>query len=145
MDKKILDFGTDILRSERFQAAKQVKHHNKHNVADHSIRVAECALRMGDALHKSGIDVKDSDLVRGALLHDIGMTEEKVHDSRSIVKCYTHPRMSAKIAKQEYGADKKQQKMIRRHMWPACIMPPLSLAGWIIIAADKFCSIKELI
>ena len=144
MDKKILEFGTDILRSERFQTAKQVKHHKKHTVADHSIRVAECALRMGDALKKKGIKVEDSDLVRGALLHDIGMTEEKVHESVSFVKCFTHPRMGARIAEREYGANKVQRNSIRRHMWPACIIPPLFAAGWIILAADKYCSVKEL-
>lgn len=144
MDKKIMEFGTDILRSERFQTAMHVTHHKKHTVADHSIRVAECALKMGGALKKKGIEVEDSDLVRGALLHDIGMTDRKVHESRSFIKCFTHPRMGERIAESEYGANKVQKNSIRRHMWPACIIPPLTAAGWIILVADKYCSMKEL-
>ena len=145
MNKAVKAYGADILGSDRFLKAYRVKHHLKHNVAEHSLRVAESGYRMARWLNEHGIDVSCEDVVRGGLLHDIGMTERGVHESASYKKAFLHPQSSGDIAGAEYCANDVQLDAIRRHMWPICVIPPKHLAGWVIVAADKYSSVKEFL
>ena len=80
----------DILTSERFKRAEHIAHHNT-SVAEHSLKTADAAWRISSWLNKHGCKVNRRDAVRASLLHDIGMTEEAVHESASWKKAYTHP------------------------------------------------------
>ena len=91
--------GKDILDSDRFGRAQQICHHKKENVAQHSLRVASQGYRMAKWLDRHGIDVNTEDVVRGGLLHDIGLTEEAVSSSPSYRKAYRHPREGEAIAR----------------------------------------------
>ena len=137
--------GADIISSERFRKAEKICHHKRENVADHSLRVAKRGYRMAVWLEKRGVSVDPQDVVRGSLLHDIGMTEDAVFDSVSFKKAYRHPRKGAAIAVEEFHANQVQTDAVRRHMWPICIIPPLHTAGWIVVAADKYCSVREVL
>ena len=143
-DSRIMKDGGDILDSERFRKAKTIPHHNT-NVAEHSLNTSEAALRICVWLKRRGIRVDQGEVIRACLLHDIGMTEEVVHHSVSWKKAYSHPRTGAQIARREYGVKKEQEEAIRRHMWPVCVIPPKNRIGWIVIAADKYSSIKEML
>ena len=145
MNQCIEKYGADILSSRRFSRAYLIPHHKQHCVAQHSLRVADRACRISDWLIRRGVQVSREDVVRASLLHDIGMTEEKVYASHSWEKAYSHPRLSAEIAKTEFHANEVQQEAIRHHMLPVCIIPPAHLTGWILLAADKICSIREVI
>ena len=139
----IFSEGADILNSERFKKAESVQHHKKYHVRGHSLRTAGSALRICDWLNHHGVKVDRRDVIRAGLLHDIGMTEDQVHDSASYRKAYSHPKEGARIAAEEYGANEIQQNAIQRHMWPVCVIPPKHVAGWVVILADKTSSHKE--
>lgn len=142
----VFAMGEDIVSSERFAKARLVVHHNKsHNIAAHSVNCAVCALRVARWLARHGVSVNERDAVRAALLHDIGMTEDEVFHSPSPVKARTHPREGERIAREEYGANDVQLDAIRHHMWPLCLVPPKSVEGWVVVAADKHCSTQEAI
>ena len=134
--------GGDILESERFLQSMEIIHHKGTNVACHSLDVAEYALYLYAAGRYPDTDVRD--VVRACLLHDIGMTDRKVHGSVSFLKAYSHPRKSAEIAREEYGANQIQIDAILHHMWPICIVPPSSGAGWLLLKADKHCARKDI-
>ena len=141
MDPVIRQEAGDILESERFKRCRGIIHHKGTNVARHSLEVAEYALR----LYKKGNypDTNVRDVVRAGLLHDIGMSDSKVHDSVSFLKAYTHPRRSAQIAVEEYGANEVQTDAILHHMWPICVIPPSHRAGWLVLQADKHCAGRD--
>ena len=140
----VLSMGEDIVSSERFAKARLVIHHNKsHNIAAHSVNCAVCALRIARWLARHGVSVNERDAVRAALLHDIGMTEDEVFHSPSPVKARTHPREGERIAREEFGANDVQLDAIRHHMWPLCLVPPQSVEAWVVMAADKRCSMRE--
>ncbi len=137
--------GGDIVTSERFTRAKKVPHHSKSgNIALHSMETAGYALLIADWLEEHGLPVSHTTVVRAALLHDIGMTEPSVFYSPSHKKAFSHPRMSARIAKEEFGADESQVEAIRHHMFPVCSTPPRSPEGWVVSLADKCCSLNEV-
>lgn len=143
LKKEILRIGGDIVGSDRFQKAWKIDHHVRYNVAMHSLEAACYALRIARWLSRHGIKVREDDAVRAALLHDIGMTEDRVSRSPSYIKAYTHPRAGYRIARDEFHANKVQLEAIRRHMWPICVVPPVHLTGWIVLMADKASASRE--
>lgn len=142
----VIDFGEDIVVSERFSMALDVHHHSRNDsIAVHSLETAGYALLLTRWLNQHGASVSESDAVRASLLHDIGMTEEKVFLSPSYKKASSHPREGARIAKDEFGANETQVDAILYHMWPFCsLVAPRSTVGFVVTVADKLCSLNEL-
>ncbi len=144
MNTIISEYGSDIMSSERFLHAYDITHHYKSCVAEHSLHVADQACRITGWLNSHGFHVSYEDVVRGSLLHDIGMTDTNVSECYPWVKVYVHPRHSSAIAENEFRENPVVQNTVRWHMWPICLIPPRHIPGWIVIAADKICSFKEI-
>ncbi len=143
--KDVMLMGEDIVSSERFDKARLLRHHTEEgNVASHSISTAEYALRMSRWLNRYGIKVNEVDAVRASLLHDLGMTEDEIFESKSSHKAYLHPEESTRIAFKEYDANVRQLDAVLHHMWPVAGKAPHSSEGWILVAADKVTSINEV-
>lgn len=58
--------GGDILQSGNFKSTNSFIQHGSVSVHSHSIRVAECSLKLEKFLEKLGIHCHERDLVRGA-------------------------------------------------------------------------------
>lgn len=143
--RRVSETGEDIITSNRFAKARTVPHHGRYlNTADHSIEVAEWALRISEWLDRHGMEVDGEETVKAALLHDIGMTEDAVFLSPSRVKARTHPKEGARIAREEFSADDVQIDAILRHMWPIGFVPPRHVTGWVVVAADKCASMNDV-
>ena len=142
--QKVNQLGEEVLNSERFLSAWDIPHHGNVSVAMHSMHVAKESCRIAAWLRRHGVKISDEDAVRSSLLHDIGMTERRVFSSPSWKKAYTHPDRGSEIAEKEYHANEIQKDAIQRHMWPICVIPPSHVAGWVVLAADKISSMKEL-
>lgn len=137
--------GNDILSSDRFAKARGVPHHNAHgNIALHCMETAAYALGMARWLNSRGANIDERDVVRASLLHDIGMTEDEVFESPSKIKAKTHPLEGARIAKEEFGANEVQLDAILHHMWPIGLVGPRDATGWVVMLADKYCSMHEV-
>ena len=143
--KELKRIGGDIISSGRFAKAESVPHHSKTgNIALHSLETAGYALAIARWLGRHGVTVSEVDVVRASLLHDIGMTEDDVFLSPSHKKARSHPREGARIAREEFGASELQAEAILSHMWPVWrAMPPRTMEGWVVSAADKCCSMHE--
>ena len=140
---EVLRLGGDIIDSDRFAKARRVPHHYGRSIADHSIEAAEHAVRLVEWLKGQGVDISEEDAVRASLLHDIGMTVDEVFLSPSHRKAYSHPKEGARIAREEFGANDIQVDAILYHMWPIGFIPPHNPEGWVVVAADKSCSMNE--
>lgn len=137
--------GKDILHSPHFSKMYLTPHHGKVSVARHSLHVAEDGYRIAMWLKAHGIPADPREVVRACLLHDIGMSEDKVYESPSWKKAYTHPKEGWRIAMEEFGATPGIEDAITHHMWPICAVPPRHLTGWIVLAADKLSSMREVL
>ena len=142
---EVFKYGEDIIHSESFEKAKHVPHHIHYTVAIHSVEAAVYALLITRWLkkHHTALKVDEREVVRAALLHDIGMTLDEIHDSPSYRKAFSHPKEGHRIARDVYHLNKIQLEAIRRHMWPIGIIPPRHLMGWIIVMADNMSSFNE--
>ncbi len=145
--QKLIHHGEDILRSEGFRRSDKHMQHGDVSVMKHSISVAKTALKLS---RKLGVRVSEKDLVRGALLHDyfgydwhgkkVGLKEilqfYKMHG-------FTHPSTALHNAERDFKLTDRQRDIIKKHMWPLTVKPPMCKEAWIVTLADKYVSLLE--
>lgn len=136
----ILKHGSDILSDETFLTQKEYLQHGTVSVYDHVIYVADKSLSYAKKLH---LKVDEEALVRGALLHDYYLYDWHIHGAFYRGHIVKHPGEAAERAKQDFKINKREENMIRRHMFPLTIMPPRYREGWLISWADKTSAVSE--
>ena len=144
---KIRYYGQDILQDVGFLNSKNSIQHGTVSVMEHSIAVAQCALEISEKLPFS---VREKELVRGALLHDYFLYDwhDKEVTWRNIVRFYemhgfTHPSTALTNAKKQFKLTKREEDIIKKHMWPLTVKPPVCREAWVVTMADKYCSLLE--
>lgn len=144
---KIKNYGEDILSNEAFKNSKNSIQHGTVSVKEHSIAVAQCALAISEKLP---ISFRERELVRGALLHDYFLYDWHDKEVRlsNILRFYemhgfTHPTIALTNAKKEFRLTKREEDIIKKHMWPLTVKPPICREAWVVTMADKYCSLLE--
>lgn len=56
---------------------------------------------------------------------------------------FFHPGIALDNALKEYNLNSRQADIIKKHMWPLTIVPPMCREAWIVTMADKYCSLLE--
>ena len=130
-----------LLAEGRLSETKQFIQHSDMTVFQHCAHVAyiSCVLCV-----KLGLDVSWEDLIRASLLHDYFLYdwhELKAFDFRH---AFGHPTMAMHNALADYKLTDKEKQIIQRHMWPLTIVPPTCREGWIVVLADKLCTLLEV-
>lgn len=140
--RQIREAGTDILESENFQSTKEHIQHGTVTVHAHCINVAKHSLMLADKLK---VRTKRRELIRGALLHDYFLYDwhDKDHINPFKLHGFFHPGRALKNATRDFELTKREKDIIRKHMWPMTIIPPMCREAWIVTAADKWVSLKE--
>lgn len=137
-------YGKDILAAEHFQESEAYIQHGDMSVRRHSLSVAECSLYLAHVLR---IRCHKRDLLRGALLHDYFQYDWHSKEHRSIKNLhgFYHPGIALNHAEKEFQLNKRQRDIIKKHMWPLTVVPPVCREAWIVTLADKYCSLMETI
>lgn len=140
-------YGKEILSSPKFKKSKDFIQHGNISVRKHSINVALTALKISKSLP---IKTNEKDIVRGALLHDYFLYDwhKKKVTPKHILKFYkmhgfTHPTTALNNASKDFKLNKREKDIIKKHMWPLTIVPPMCREAWIVTMADKYCSLLE--
>ncbi|MDD3204866.1 MAG: HD domain-containing protein [Lachnospiraceae bacterium] len=135
-------YGSDILNSKNFIGTSKNTQHGSMSVLQHSINVAKYSLLINEKL---GIHCKTKDLIRGALLHDYFLYDwhDKNHVQLYRLHGFHHPSTALKNASKEYKLSPREKDIIKKHMWPLTIKPPLCREAWVVTTADKYCSLLE--
>ena len=138
-DSELKKYAEDILNSANFQRTKEHIQHGNMTVNEHCINVAKTSLMIKKKLH---ITCNQRDLVRGALLHDYFLYDWHKKDLKNPHKLhgFYHPGRALRNAKKEYVLTKRQEDIIKKHMWPLTVVPPMCREAWNVTAADKYCS-----
>lgn len=145
--RAILRHGKDILQSPGFLKSGSAVQHGNMSVKQHSIDVARCSLAISRRLP---LRFAEKDLIRGALLHDYFLYDwhdkkVRVRDIRQFYKLhgFSHPSVALENAKNDFVLTKRQEDIIKKHMWPLTIKPPACREAWVVTIADKYCSLLE--
>ncbi len=150
-NNRVLDYGQDILEDSRYQVLRGLRQHGQVSVLEHSMRVAAASLVISDFIRKFHIQCSEKELVRGALLHDYFLYDW--HDRKITLKDgpfalhgFTHPEEALRNASRDYELTSKEKDIIEKHMFPLTLTRiPSCREAWVVMAADKYCSLMETI
>ncbi len=135
----------DILESKNFKGTRAHIQHGSMTVHNHCMDVARYSLLINKKLR---VGCNKHDLIRGALLHDYFLYDW--HDkaylaNRQRLHGFHHPMTALKNAEKEYSLNDTQREIIKKHMWPLSVIPPMCREAWVVTAADKYCSFLETV
>lgn len=133
---------SDILHSENFQKTRHHIQHGTMPVYRHCLDVAKQSIQINKAL---GLGCSERDLIRGALLHDYFLYDwhDRNRENYQKLHGFYHPGIALKNARKEYHLTRREEDIIKKHMWPLTVVPPLCREAWVVTAADKYCSLLE--
>ena len=130
----------------RTKEAELMKHYIQHgqiSTYEHVLSVTRLSFYLNRRFH---LGASDSELVRGAFLHDFYLYDW--HDSHSHERLhgFHHPAVALKNALKRYKLSPVEQNIIRSHMWPLTLFSvPRCRAAFIVCITDKICSTYETI
>lgn len=142
LHRQINEAAADILKSRNFHSTKEFIQHGNMTVNNHSMSVAKYSLAISDKLH---IPCNRRELIRGALLHDYFLYDwhNKDRDNPHTLHGFYHPGRALRNASREYNLTPREKDIIKKHMWPLTLVPPVYREAWIVTSADKWCSLLE--
>lgn len=143
-DKVYLDIVADIVNNPEFAKLKKYWHHSS-NIFEHCVRVSFQSYRIGKKLN---LDYKS--LARGGLLHDFFLyewREDRFRDLRNFAEshAFRHPRIALENAQKYFDLNDIEKDIIRKHMWPATIIPPRYKESYVVTMVDKYIAGREYI
>lgn len=133
----------EIMQKKKFWKMNRFLQHGNTSCLLHSIAVSYYSYRLCKFLK---IRVHEKELIRGALLHDYFLYDW--HDKgyvpeRKRLHGFWHPGIALRNADKEYQLTDIQRDIIKKHMWPLTIVPPVCRESWVVTSADKYCSLME--
>lgn len=131
----------DLQKDNHVTKLKSFRQHRVTTRFDHSRNVAICSYKISKKLR---LNIDESALARGAMLHDFFMYDTRSKD----VNAYKHTIKHAEIALQNadtlYSLSPVEKNIIYSHMWPLNITHlPKSKEAALVCMADKYCAVKE--
>lgn len=140
--RQIRESGADILESTNFQSTREHIQHGTVTVNAHCINVAKHSLMLADKLK---VHINQRELIRGALLHDYFLYDwhDKDHINPLRLHGFFHPGRALQNATRDFELTAREKDIIRKHMWPMTVIPPMCREAWIVTAADKWVSLLE--
>lgn len=142
LNEQIKEHASDILQSQNFGRTKEHIQHGNMTVNAHVLNVTRHSIALSEILR---IKCNKRDLIRGALLHDYFLYDWHTPDEENPHKLhgFHHPKRALHNADKEYDLTAIQKDIIKKHMWPLTIVPPMCREAWIVTVADKWCSTLE--
>lgn len=114
--------------------------HGNTSCLKHTIAVAYYSVKLAEMM---GIRYKKRDLIRGALLHDYFLYDWHDGAEGRNIHGFTHPQTALSNADRDFSLTFIERDIIKKHMFPLTIKPPMCREGWIVCMVDKFCSVYE--
>ena len=126
----------EVRRMEQF-----VQHGNTSCLL-HCVAVAHVSFAIARALH---LRVREEALSRGALLHDFFLYDwhQRKRAPHEPMHAFYHPIAALENARRVFELSEVECDIIRKHMFPLTPVPPRYREGWLVVLADKVCSVYE--
>ena len=107
------EHASDILESENFRSTRNYIQHGNMPVHRHCIDVAGKSIAISKLLR---IPCSERELIRGALLHDYFLYDW--HHYEGNLHGFSHPETALLNAREDFMLTRKEENIIRSHMWP---------------------------
>ncbi len=123
---------------------KKYIQHGHTSTFRHVCSVAKGSYWFSTRLNHLGIKTDNLSLIRGALLHDYFLYDWHINDDSRPLHGFYHPIAALRNAKKVATLTKKEENIIRTHMWPLSLRHiPLCREAVIVCLFDKLCTIGE--
>lgn len=136
-DLQYMSIVNNILNNDEFLKIKSIEHHGISRY-DHSLKVSYYSYKIAKILH---LDYEQT--ARGGLLHDFFLSPEDRTQKDRLKSVFTHPKQAVLMAKSEFELTKKEEDMIRSHMFPINLSVPKYAESWIVSMVDKCVATNE--
>ena len=129
----------ELIENEDVQQMKNYIQHFNTDCYEHCYNVAYLSYLISK---KMNWNYKSS--ARAGMLHDLFLYSWRTRlDDRKGLHAFTHAKQACQNASKLFELTKKEQNMIKRHMFPVTIIPPTSKEGILLTIIDKYCTIYE--
>lgn len=140
-DTKWLHCVEDLINRDEVLKMKNFKHHMNTTCFEHCVHVSYLSYKF---LEKRGVDGRS--VARVGLLHDLFLYQREDLKPRikRVTHIFTHGKIALAHAESITVLSKKEQRAIKRHMFPLTLIPSVSKEGIAICFYDKVCCFKEI-
>ncbi len=131
------EYGSDILETKEYQLLDEFVQHGGISCRQHCVGVAFFSLAF---VRHWGITCDERALVRGALLHDYFLYDWHDKACWHAWHGFSHAATALHNAERDFQLTEKEKEIIRKHMWPLNLSPPMTREAWVVTIVDKYCS-----
>lgn len=140
MDREVIHCLREMMKKSDVHMMLDFTQHGSTKCLVHTLAVVYCALAIAKKFH---IRINKRDLIRGGILHDYflydwhdGKRERRIHG-------FTHPGIALRNAERDFELTDTERDIIKKHMFPLTVIPPMCREAWLICLADKICALRE--
>jgi len=135
-NKEFISYIQDIKNNEVVLKMKNFLQHYDTTCYDHCYKVAFLSFII---CKKLNLDYKAS--ARAGFLHDLFLYDWHIKsEEHKPLHGFRHPFIALKNANKLFDLSKKEQDIIKKHMWPLTVIPPRYIESYIVSFADKYCA-----
>jgi len=138
LERQYISTARPLLENPKLAILSQYNHHNGKSRLEHVKEVAYLSFLWGKIF-----SLDCDSIVRGALLHDLFYYDWLREGPR--LHGFRHPNISLKNAREITSLSRKEEDIIKKHMWPLTVIPPLYIESLIVSLVDTFCSIRDYV
>ena len=128
----------EIIGHEAVQSMKQYNQHRGVDCLEHSLNVSISSYII---CKKLGLDYRSA--ARGGLLHDFFLYDWHTENPHGGLHAFRHPKIASMNANKNFNLNKREQDVIKKHMWPLTVSLPKYPESFVVIFVDKFFCISE--
>lgn len=138
INDKYGDIVKDIINDDKFRKLDDIKHHGGSRL-DHVKKVSYYSFKISEKLK-----LDSSAVARAGLLHDYFL-EPNTGIRKRTVSFFRHPKNSLTTAKTQFDLSKKEENIIKSHMFPVSIYIPRYRESVLVSLVDKAVASKDFI
>jgi len=136
LETQFINTARPLLELPEVAKLSQYNHHRGKTRLEHVKEVAYLSFLWGKRL-----SLDSEAIVRGALLHDL-FYYDWLHEGPRL-HGFRHHNIALKNAREITLLTKKEEDIIKKHMWPLTVVPPRYMESLVVSLVDTFCSARD--
>jgi uncharacterized protein len=136
VDTQFINTARPLLEDPRVAKLSQYEHHRGKTRLEHVTEVAYISFLWGNRF-----SLDSEAITRGALLHDF-FFYDWLHEGPRL-HGFRHPDIALRNAREITPLSRKEEDIIKKHMWPLTVVPPHYKESLIVSMVDTFCSARD--